>query len=538
MPKIIRENIERDYADYLHDESRKAGAADSISFPESEDDVRETLRRMKSEGEPTTFQGARTGIVAGAAPGGGHAMNLSRMARVLGMRHEAKPQAFFLTVQPGVALAEARERIARRDFDTQGWSADSLAALEAFRKAEPHFFAPDPTETSATIGGMAACNSSGARSFRFGPMARHVEALRVVFADGDAVSLRRGVQCAEGRRFRLELESGAAIEGFLPGYASPHVKNAAGYCVADDMDLLDLFLGSEGTLGAIVEIEIRLLPAPKAMWALMAFMPGEAEALKLTRLARGEAVEGLACRPSVRPAAIELFNHDALNLLREQKATNPAFGHLPEIAPDWRTAVYFEFHADSAGEAESAVMQLAEAMAELGGSDEAAWLASDERELERLKDFRHAVPEAVNLLIGRRRQKHPGLTKLGTDMAFPDSELENAMKMYNEGLAEAGLESVIFGHVGDNHLHVNILPRDQKDYDRGKALYLSWAQEAVRRGGSVSAEHGIGKLKTAFLKLMYGEEGIEQMRALKRLFDPEMLLNRGNLFEDERERAR
>jgi D-lactate dehydrogenase (cytochrome) len=115
-------------------------------------------------------------------------------------------------------------------------------------------------------------------------------------------------------------------------------------------------------------------------------------------------------------------------------------------------------------------------------------------------------------------------------MSVPDNELENVMRMYHEGLAQAGLEYVIFGHIGNNHVHVNILPRSMAEYAKGKALYLDWARQVVAMGGSVSAEHGIGKIKTEFLKLMVGDTGIAEMRKLKALFDSNGLLNPGNLF--------
>jgi D-lactate dehydrogenase (cytochrome) len=137
----------------------------------------------------------------------------------------------------------------------------------------------------------------------------------------------------------------------------------------------------------------------------------------------------------------------------------------------------------------------------------------------------------VNLLIGERKHTSPDLTKLGTDMSVPDDRLSEAIVMYNADLTDSELESVIFGHIANNHLHVNILPNDQSEYDRGKALYLGWAEQVVGWGGSVSGEHGIGKIKAPFLMLMYGGQGIDEMRALKRLFDPDMLLNCGDLFE-------
>lgn len=104
------------------------------------------------------------------------------------------------------------------------------------------------------------------------------------------------------------------------------------------------------------------------------------------------------------------------------------------------------------------------------------------------------------------------------------------MRMYREGLAQAGLEYVIFGHIGNNHVHVNILPRNMDEYEQGKALYLAWAKQVVAMGGSVSAEHGIGKIKTGFLNVMYGSDGIMKMKRLKELFDSDNLLNPGNLF--------
>jgi len=192
--------------------------------------------------------------------------------------------------------------------------------------------------------------------------------------------------------------------------------------------------------------------------------------------------------------------------------------------------VYVEYH-DADEEAVMAAMEAASRMASaLGGSEDATWVASDDREMERLKRFRHAVPEAVNLTIDERRRSVPQLAKLSTDMAVPDERLGEAMDMYDRGLADRGLESVIFGHIGNNHVHVNILPASAEQYAAGKALYLEWAERVVAMGGSVSAEHGIGKLKVEFLRLMYGDKGVEQMRRTRRVFDPGEAMGRGNLF--------
>ena len=133
-------------------------------------------------------------------------------------------------------------------------------------------------------------------------------------------------------------------------------------------------------------------------------------------------------------------------------------------------------------------------------------------------------------MIDQRRRKDPDITKLGTDMAVPDDRLEEVMQMYRADLTEEGFDSVMFGHIGDNHIHVNILPRTMEEYDRGKELYKKWAGKVLDAGGTVSAEHGIGKLKVNFLKMMYGQEGINGMKIVRKAFDPDGIMNVGNLF--------
>ena len=522
MKEVIQAIHPSEHEDYLRDEARRPGSAVSISFPRTEDEIRQILVAVQAGGLAVTTQGARTGITGGAVPQGGHILNLSRMDRILGLRHDKAGNGFFVTVQPGVVLSELRAAIEAKSFDTAGWTGDALAALAEFRESGAWFFPPDPTETSATLGGMVACNASGACSFHYGPMRRPVRSLRVVLPDGDTLSLRRGCDRACGRAFAVTTASGRVLRGNVPSYVMPDVKNAAGYHAAADMDLVDLFVGSEGTLGIISEIEVALLPSPVCRWGVMAFFPAEAPAVAFVESVRGES-------GARRPVAIEFFDWHSLNLLRGQKATHPAFKEIPAMPAEFDTGIYVEYHGDEP-EVTDAVERMLEAMAAAGGSAEATWVAATDGELERLKFFRHAVPESVNSLIAERKKTHSEIAKLGTDMAVPDVHLAQALNMYRRGLAVAGLDFVMFGHIGDNHLHVNILPRNVRDYEVGKDLYLQWARAVVGWGGTVSAEHGIGKFKVALLREMYGDDGIRQMREVKRIFDPAGKLNPGNLF--------
>jgi D-lactate dehydrogenase (cytochrome) len=470
------------HADYLHDESRREGYADRIAFPRTADEVGDALRMATENHWPVTVQGGRTGITGGCVPEGGLVLNLSRMDAI------GKIAGDRLAVQPGATLAAIRAAIAGSGL----------------------FFPSDLTETSATIGGMVANNASGARSFRYGSVRNWIHALDVVLPQGATVRLVRGEHRANGWSFTL---------GSVTGNLCAHlrkcgpVKTAAGYFIEPDMDLVDLFIGAEGTLGVVTGITIKLLPVPEQMNGLTAFFASEDEALRFVRFLR-------TAGRGPRPTAIEFFDPHALELLRRMKAEHPAFTDLPELAAEFDTALYFEFDC----EVPDAVAE------EVDRTAIECWISEGEHEIGILKNFRHAIPESVNLIIGERKKAIPELTKLGTDMSVPDSRLEEVMRMYHAGLAQAGLEYVIFGHIGNNHVHVNILPRNMEEYDRGKALYLDWAKQVVEWEGSVSAEHGIGKLKTGFLALMAGDQGIAEMQGLKRLFDPQRLLNRGNLF--------
>ena len=192
----IRE-MNADYAEYLRDESRSVGTAESISFPKTEEDVRRILKAEYAAGHRITVQGARTGLAAAAVPHGGHVMNMMTMDRVEGMRQDENGR-FYVTAQPGVILSQLKKQIESKKFDTADWDAASKKAFRAFLDAPEQLLTPDPTEGSASIGGIVACNASGARSYLYGPTRGHVTAIRVVLCDGDVGALRRGEVFASG----------------------------------------------------------------------------------------------------------------------------------------------------------------------------------------------------------------------------------------------------------------------------------------------------------------------------------------------------
>jgi D-lactate dehydrogenase (cytochrome) len=151
-------------------------------------------------------------------------------------------------------------------------------------------------------------------------------------------------------------------------------------------------------------------------------------------------------------------------------------------------------------------------------------------EARKMKALRHAVPEAVNERISTHARRVPGLHKVGTDLAVPDQGAAEMNGIYRERLRDSGMEYALFGHAAENHLHANLIPSSKEELDRARSLHLDLAREAVRLGGSVTAEHGIGRLKHELVPIQYGEAGVDALRGVKRFFDPEDRLNPGVIF--------
>jgi FAD/FMN-containing dehydrogenase len=354
----------------------------------------------------------------------------------------------------------------------------SLEALQAAASRTGQFYAPDPTERTASIGGTIATNASGSRSFRYGSTRRHVLRLRVALMDGRVLDVHRGD--------RIDFAVSA-----LP--LPDTTKNTAGYQLAPAVDWVDLFIGSEGTLGIVIEAELQLLPAPADVLAGVVFLETDGAALDAVDAWR--TIEGLRM--------IEYFDERSLAFLRSR----------------------FEETPKNAG----AALLIEQENGDLDFWSEQApadsWFAAGAQDRDRFRRFRHALPELVNDTMRRR-----GFLKLGSDYAVPLARNREMLAFYHAELRQRALDYVIFGHIGDAHVHVNILPTSEAEFEAGQRLMLDFARQAVALGGTVSAEHGLGKRKAYLLELQYTPAQIDAMKVVKKRLDPEWLLNHGNLF--------
>ena len=429
---------------------------DLVARPETIDDVLELVKRAAAERTPVTSAGAQTSTTGASITDKGMLLSLRSLNQISDLDVKSRT----VRVGPGAIIADIKKTVA-------------AAGL---------LFAPDPTsEEESTIGGAIACNASGARTFKYGATRKHVRALKVVMASGELLEFRRS-----------DLE-----------------KNTVGYAFAHDP--IDWFVGSEGTLGIIVEAELGLLPLPQRVVGLATLFKEESEALKFVIAAREAA--------SVAPRCIEYFDEQALKIARHS---------APEaaIAQDAGAMVYVEEEINDHLDASLARwLELMESIA----LDFEPLVFDGEARLREARRIRHSIPATMNEKGGRHRDA--GGRKVGTDWAVPYRKLEEAIQTARSLATDRGLEApVIYGHAGNGHPHQNFIARDARELTTIEDVVEQTLRHILSLGGTVAAEHGIGKIKRRWLPLQMNPLQISMMTAVKRDLDPLGILAPGNIL--------
>ncbi len=364
----------------------------------------------------------------------------------------------------------------------------TLHELHAAARTTGQFYPPDPTETMAFLGGTIACNSSGSRSFKYGATRRWIERLRVALPDGQILDIRRG----------------EAIDFDVPVIPQPAAKkHSAGYPLRPGMDWIDLFIGSEGTLGIVIEAQVKLLPNPPGLLNGIIFFPSDEASL--------DALDAWRSVPGLR--MLEWVDDAALRMIEQR---------YPEVPVEAKAALIMEQIVESDADIDAWTDRLPRQRA----MESQSWFGTTDTDRERFRKFRHALPE-TSLAISERN----GFMSLGTDFSVPVEKNREMLTIYREHMEKIMPgHYCIFGHVGDAHPHVNMLPATQQEFDAGYESLTYFAAKAAALGGSVAAEHGLGKRKAKLLPIQYTADQIEAMKAVKRRFDPDWRLGRGTLF--------
>lgn len=468
--------MKEQYEEYLTDESKFTGKADSISFPENEEEIQEVLKELRKEKIPVTIQGGKTGITGGSVPMGGNIMNLSRMNRVTDSELLADGTGL-ITVEPGLNLMDLKQEISR-----------------LFRK-NPLFWPPDPTETSASVGGIAAADAQGITGMLYGGTSSYIEKLHLIDYEGKIRKIKKGEKITRADGTKLEW--------------------------------IEAVLGKEGITGIISRLTLRLIPKPESVWGIGFFFEEEKKSSEFADFLR----DNLPSSEDAAIAAVEYIDRMTIDLIEKRKSTMTKIRELPDVAETVNGMIYVEIHGKEEG-IESVAEELMEAAMEYGSDPDTAWAVSGETDTEKMHAFRHGAAETVNLFIEEARRNDSRITKLGTDMSIDGMKFSQVVTGCRRELLKAGLNGCIFGHVMGNHLHVNLLPANYEEYKAGIKLLQKWAQYTAKNGGKVIGEHGIGKLKQQIIGSSIPGPYIEKCQKLKQEFDKENRINPGNIFPE------
>ena len=460
MTDVLESSVERDEAvrtAYSADASGLVMVPEGVARPTSAAEVAALLAEATANGTPVTCAGGQTSTTGASISDRGIVLSLRAMDRVI----DLDPEARTVRVEPGVFVGELRRACAAHGL----------------------LLPPDPTsEEECTVGGAVACNASGARSLRYGATRPHVRALKVALADGSIAELRR-----------------PSLE-----------KNTVGYALAHDP--VDWFVGSEGTLGVVVEVELGLLPLPEQVVGLAIPFATEQDALAFIVAARESRL--------VHPRCLEFFDRRALAIAREAESTPgwaqgaDAFVYVEEVAPHGTPPALDEW------------LELAE---QRGALTDDVNVYEGEASLREARRVRHAVPATMNER-GSLRRPHGG-RKVSTDWAVPYARLGEMLAKARTLADIAGIEqAVTYGHAGNGHPHQNFIAHDADELRRIEAVVEQTLREVIAMGGTVAAEHGIGKIKRKWLPLQMSPLQVRTMQSVKRELDPAGILAPGNVL--------
>lgn len=491
---------------FLSDAAHVAGGfADGVAFPQDEADV----AALVSGAVHVLAVGAQSSLTGGATPRGEVVVSTRTLAWL------DVENGDHVWVGAGVPLATLQRTLAARGL----------------------YYPPVPTYDGAFVGGTVATNAAGAATFKYGSTRRWVDGLTVVLASGDVLDVSRGecVASAAGE-FEIALPSGDIRRVRIPSYRMPDVaKLSAGYHAARGMDLVDLFVGSEGTLAIIVGVRLKVIHRPRQCVALVRCRDDH-QAIDITAALRREAVDAWRGEGPLDVAAVEYVDACALRVVPDEAFARSGISR--PVSDAVMVLVQMELTEDG----HATLERFDEVLRSCGVADDPILAASDDdRAARRLYDFREAVPASVNAAVALAKARaHPDIEKTAGDFVVPFDRLEESIVVYREAFERRGLTYAIWGHLSDGNLHPNVVPGSLSDVVQGREAILEIGRRVMEIGGAPLAEHGVGRsaLKQQLLRELYGDAGIEQMRAVKRALDPGWKLAPGVLFPTPADAAR
>lgn len=370
--------------------------------------------------------------------------------------------------------------------DEKGWYAyaqagvtgEQLEQVAARETKDVCFFPVLPTEKTATLGGAAASGARGIYTRYYGVFKDYIEECQVCTAKGEIIKITR------------------------------------------DMQEFEEIFGSEGMLVLFLSFKIRLIQKPQQIWGILFRFVDDTSAVRFT--------EQIAMRRQI--TTIEYMDRNTIRLIETYKKNMTAIASLPDMGEQIQSLIYVEIAGESDEEAEEEAAYLLEACVEAKGNPDDAWAMCTEEEIERLRAYRHAASECVNMEVGKVNGTHPEVRKLSLDTNRHLTDRERLLAEYQSCLEKTGIPYCIFGHFGEGGPYVNLMARDGVQYKEGMRILEEWVQKAYEDSEEVFGEHGIGKLKKGMFKRNAPKAVIREAVQRKVKWDPDGILNPENMI--------
>ncbi|WP_010166129.1 FAD-binding oxidoreductase [Candidatus Epulonipiscium viviparus] len=422
-------DIQNVMASDVVDESKMIGNAEGICYAETEEDIINFVKWVIEKSSTITIQGSKTGLVGGSVPNGGYILNLTKYNKI-----EAG-DANSIIAQSGATLLKIGQYIDKHFSNLR--------------------FIPNPTESSATIGGIVSNNSRGLN--RYGEVGQYIKNIKVLLETLKIVDIKPGEE------------------------------------------LFDLVVGGEGLYGVILEVELELSIKPADMWAIAFFFEEILESAKFVDQIKGYK----------EIVAIELLDKNVIKLIQQRREMSTQLAQVPVINDNYAAMIYIEIEGleeDIMAMAE----QLLEIAAECNSNVDDSWVFSGLAEMQKIRNLRHAAVEVIGMEIEKIRLQDSRIMKLSSDIANKKTSASDLVKFYLED--KINIEYCMFGHIGSQNIQVNLLPKTYLEYIESVKLMKKWAKDAIKEGGKIVAEQGYGKLKP----YIYGKEIMMQVEQQNR----------------------
>ena len=449
------------------------GDPEAVIRPRDLKDIQTILEYCHHHHIPVTFAGGQTSLTGSSVALKGVLIVTEKMTQILDLIKNKKGRTASARVEPGMILGEFKKSVAEQGF----------------------FYPPDPTSyNEALIGSTVATNATGDDTLKYGTTRHYVNYLKIILATGKILEVHRDFHYSGGTN-----------------------KNLGGYEFSNET--IDPFIGSEGTLGFLAEVGVKLLSRSPEWFAGLAFFPDVTTAL--------ECVTKALKSSKVSPRALELLDRASLDIIKKIHTNAP-------FPPENVSCIYFKQEFEDPEDQTTLLDHWWHLIKSILKDHHASLLADkiiifeSPQQKEEMRKWRHAVPSWINEMM---HQHHPaGGGKVSSDWWVPADKITTMMSQVKKDNEELGIPTIYFGHIGNGHPHINYLAKNNREKELAETLIVHHSKRAVQFGGGVAGEHGLGKIYRHLLSVQHSTQSIKKMMDLKKHYDPHWILGRETLF--------